>query len=82
MEKFTVSVGCTGAHNHSGILGQGPASWPTLAAFSQPTMHGARPERMQHSLDTWSPRPSAPSACGATWNSMARCGVHGTTASY
>jgi hypothetical protein len=41
MEKFTVSVGCRGAHGHSGLLGQGPASWSTPTAFGQPTMHRA-----------------------------------------
>jgi hypothetical protein len=47
MEKFTVLVGCTGAHSHYGLLGQGLASWPKLAAFGSHanwSMPRARPE--------------------------------------
>jgi hypothetical protein len=40
--------GDTGAHGHSGLLGQGPTRWPKLAAFGSPCQQSAaraRPER-------------------------------------
>jgi hypothetical protein len=36
-----------GAHSHSGLLGQGPASWPIPVAIGQPTTHRTGPERGQ-----------------------------------
>jgi hypothetical protein len=63
MEKFTVPVGCTGAHNHSGLLGQGLASWPKPTAFHSPRQvehaqgtskaRAARGHRAEHGQCSW-----------------------------
>jgi hypothetical protein len=49
-------VGYTRAHSHNGLLSQGPACWPTLVAFGQPTTHKVRPVRGQHVHKTRSAR--------------------------
>jgi hypothetical protein len=72
IEKFTVSVGCTGAHSHSGLLGHGPVSWPNPVAFDQPTTHGAWPVCTHHALGVRSTRPSASSGRGMMRCPMAR----------
>jgi hypothetical protein len=40
-------LGFTVAHGHSGLLGQGPASWPMVAAFGMAQAMGSWPERVQ-----------------------------------
>jgi hypothetical protein len=51
MEKSTIPSGFTAAHNHSGLLGQSPTSWPMVAACRSPQCTGAsiaRPARDHH----------------------------------
>jgi hypothetical protein len=40
-------LGFAGAHGHSGILGQGPASCPMVVAFGTAQAMGSWPERFQ-----------------------------------
>jgi hypothetical protein len=53
-------LGFIAAHGHSGLLGQGPANWPTVETFGTAQARGSQPERVQHAPGAWSPRGARP----------------------
>jgi hypothetical protein len=57
-------LGFIEAHGHSGLLGQGPVSWPMVVAFGMAQAKGSRLERTQRVVTT---------RCGSSACSVARC---------
>jgi hypothetical protein len=67
MKDFTIPLGLTAAHDHSGSLDQSPARTAQFTAFGRPMPSGARPANSRCVVTAR----CASSARGTVWHSSA-----------